>query len=114
MVSNFARLLMILPSTLRGGVEEYNPDRCPEGPLPRVGKSMPAFPDRPGTATLNSGTSGTAGIAYHPLEIAENENQLPSVTRQHSPGSFAPWDYLIRLKPDVAPGHPARTGSLYG
>lgn len=99
MVSNFARLLMILPSTLRGGVEEYNLTAA-RGAIAQGWEVHAAFPDRPGTATLIQDFRDS-GIAYHPLEIAENENQLPSVTR-HIPRFFRTLGLLIRLKPDVA------------
>ena len=90
---------MILPSTLRGGVEEYNLTAA-RGAIAQGWEVHAAFPDRPGTATLIQDFRDS-GIAYHPLEIAENENQLPSVTR-HIPRFFRTLGLLIRLKPDVA------------
>lgn len=99
MSSTKPKLLLIMPSTLRGGVEEYNLTAA-RGALTQGWDVHIGFPDRPGTATLIQDFRNS-GITYHPLDIAEDDTPLPSVTR-HIPRLFRTLRLMIALKPDVA------------
>lgn len=92
------QLLMMFPSTLRGGVEEYNLTAA-RGALNQGWQVHVAFPERAGTASLIDDFK-RSGMIYHPLEIAEDEPGLPSVTR-HLPRFWRTLRLLMALKPDV-------------
>lgn len=90
---------MMMPSTLRGGVEEYNltvsTDAVQQGWDVHL-----AFPDVTGTQSLIQDLK-SAGVTYHPLNIAEQSRiNLPGPTR-HLPRFLRTLYLLNRLKPDV-------------
>jgi glycosyltransferase involved in cell wall biosynthesis len=99
MPSTQPKLLLIMPSTLRGGVEEYNLTAA-RGAITQGWDVHAAFPDRSGTATLIQDFQDS-DITYHPLNIAEDEHRLPSVTR-HLPRFLRTLRLLTTLKPDIA------------
>ena len=92
------KLLMIFPSTLRGGVEEYNLTVSKDA-VKRGWNVHAAFPKAEGTASLIQDFV-ESGIVYHPLAIAEHHNWLPGIAR-HLPRLLRTLRLLITLKPDV-------------
>ncbi|ESA38660.1 group 1 glycosyl transferase [Leptolyngbya sp. Heron Island J] len=98
MESSSKKLLMIFPSTLRGGVEQYN--LTVSGGAVKHGWDVhAAFPNVDGTASLVQDFL-ESGVTYHPLAIAEDRNWLPGIAR-HVPRFFRTLRLLITLKPDV-------------
>ncbi|MFG6093967.1 glycosyltransferase family 4 protein [Leptothoe sp. ISB3NOV94-8A] len=98
MESSPKKLLMIFPSTLRGGVEQYN--LTVSGGAVRHGWDVhAAFPNVHGTASLIQDFV-ESGVTYHPLSIAEDRNWLPGIAR-HVPRFFRTLRLLMTLKPDV-------------
>lgn len=98
MKSKLPKLLMIFPSTLRGGVEEYNLTAS-MGALRYGWDVHAAFPQTEGTTSLIQDFTQN-GITYHPLAIAEHNNRLPSSVR-HLPQLLRTLRLLTALKPDV-------------
>lgn len=92
------KLLMIFPSTLRGGVEEYNLTAS-RGAVKHGWDVHAAFPKAEGTHSLVQDFV-ESGVVYHPLAIAEHNNWLPSSAR-HLPRLLRTLRLLIALKPDV-------------
>ncbi|MGD1950418.1 MAG: glycosyltransferase family 4 protein [Leptolyngbyaceae cyanobacterium] len=93
-----AKLLMIFPSTLRGGVEEYNLT-VSRGAVRHGWNVHAAFPNVEGTASLIQDFIDS-GINYHPLAIAEDKTWLPGSAR-HLPRFLRTLRLLASLKPDV-------------
>lgn len=93
-----AKVLMIFPSTLRGGVEEYNLT-VSRGAVKQGWDVHVAFPNVEGTASLVQDFVDS-GIMYHPLAIAEDRNWLPGIAR-HLPRFLRTLRLLTTLKPDV-------------
>ncbi|MEM9978693.1 MAG: glycosyltransferase family 4 protein [Cyanobacteria bacterium P01_D01_bin.2] len=89
---------MIFPSTLRGGVEDYNLT-VSRGAMAHGWNVHVAFPDVTGMASLIQDFV-ESGIAYHPLAIAEDSGWLPGVAR-HFPRFLRTLRLLIALRPDV-------------
>lgn len=90
---------MIIPSTLRGGVEEYNLTVA-SGAVRYGWDVHAAFPDVDGTQSLIRDLNKT-GVNYHPLNIAEQEGiGLPGPAR-HLPRLIRTLSLLQQLKPDV-------------
>ncbi len=98
MLSTQPKLLMIFPSTLRGGVEEYNLAAA-RGASSQGWEVHAAFPKRAGTVALMHDFKAS-GIIYHPLNIAEDGDWLPGITR-HFPRLWRTLRLLIALKPRV-------------
>ncbi len=98
MTKNNPRLLMIFPSTLRGGVEEYNLTAA-KGAARRGWDVHTAFPKVKGTASLVQDFE-QSGITYHPLAIAEDHDSLPGMAR-HLPRLFRTLRLLRSIEPDV-------------
>lgn len=98
MQPNPAKLLMIFPSTLRGGVEEYNLT-VSKGAARQGWDMHVAFPKTDGTASLIQDFVDS-GIEYHGLAIAENKTWLPGSAR-HFPRFLKTLQLLLRLKPDI-------------
>ncbi len=92
------KLLMIFPSTLRGGVEEYNLTAA-KGAARHGWCVHVAFPSTAGTASL-IWDFAQDDIPYHPLAIAEDHSWLPSSAR-HLPRLLKTLRLLIAIKPDV-------------
>ena len=98
MQGSSAKLLMIFPSTLRGGVEEYN--LTVSRSAVRYGWDVhAAFPNVERTTSLVRDFINS-GINYHPLAIAEDNTWLPGSTR-HLPRFLRTLRLLATLKPDV-------------
>jgi glycosyltransferase involved in cell wall biosynthesis len=92
-------ILMLIPSTLRGGVEEYTLTVATNA-LESGWEIHAAFPNVDGTQSLIQDLQAS-GVTYHPLDIAEqNTLNLPGPTR-HLPRFFRTLRLLDRLKPDV-------------
>ena len=98
MESNPAKLLMIFPSTLRGGVEEYNLT-VSRGAVKQGWDVHVAFPEVEGTVSLVQDFV-SSDVTYHPLGIAEDRNWLPGVVR-HIPRFLRTLRLLLTLRPDV-------------
>ena len=98
MESNSARVLMIFPSTLRGGVEEYNLT-VSRGVVKQGWDVHVAFPNVEGT-TLLVQDFVKSGITYHPLAIAEDRSWLPGIAR-HFPRFLRTLRLLTALRPDI-------------
>ena len=98
MNSHPAKLLMIFPSTLRGGVEDYNLT-VSKGAMAHGWNVHVAFPEVTGTASLVQDFV-ESGITYHPLAIAEDSSWLPGIAR-HLPRFLRTLRLLIALRPDV-------------
>lgn len=93
-------ILMMIPSTLRGGVEEYNLTVA-KGAVQKGWDVHIAFPDVEGTQSLIKDFK-SAGVVYHPLSIVEqNSFNLPGPLR-HLPRFASTFRLLNQLKPDVA------------
>lgn len=92
------KLLVILPSTLRGGVEQYNlTAAC--GAVKHGWEVHAAFPNVDGTASLIQDFI-EASVIYHTLSIAEDRNWLPGIAR-HVPRFLRTLRLLMVLRPDV-------------
>ena len=98
MLTTKPKLLMIFPSTLRGGVEEYNLTAA-RGAKSQGWAVHAAFPERAGTAALIQDFEDS-GVTYHPLDIAEDRDWLPGLTR-HFPRLLRTLRLLMVLKPNV-------------
>ena len=72
-------ILMMIPSTLRGGVEEYNLTVA-KGAVQKGWDVHIAFPDVEGTQSLIQDFK-SAGVVYHPLSIVEQNSFNPSSLR---------------------------------
>ena len=92
------KLLVIFPSTLRGGVEQYNLTVA-RGAVKHGWDVHAAFPNVDGTTSLIQDFV-ESGVTYHTLSIAEDKNWLPGITR-HIPRFFRTLRLLMVLKPDV-------------
>ena len=98
MKSHPNKLLMIFPSTLRGGVEEYNLTAA-RGAVKQGWDVHVAFPKVEGTVSLVQDFVQSK-VTYHPLSIAEDNSWLPGIAR-HLPRFLRTLRLLIALKPDV-------------
>ena len=98
MLPNQPKLLLIFPSTLRGGVEEYNLIAA-RGALRQGWDVHVAFPERQETLSLVQDFQ-SAGVTYHPLNIAEDTRLLPGLAR-HLPRFLATLGRLATLKPNL-------------
>lgn len=95
------KILVIFPSTIRGGVEEYTL-RITSAAVREGWEVHAAFPRTDGTASLVQDFTAR-GMHYHPLEIAEASYPRLTTTavRKYLP-HFARTVFLLRqIKPDV-------------
>lgn len=93
------RLLIIIPSTLRGGVEEYTL-RIASAAVEEGWEVHAAFPNVEGTASLSRDFAAN-GVTYHPLAIAETEPRRLTRLRKDFPHLIRTAALLLRVKPDV-------------
>ena len=94
------KILLIIPSTLRGGVEEYSL-RITSAAAQKGWDVHAAFPKAEGTASLVEDLTAE-GVHYHCLEIAETirGGRLLAI-RKYLPHFIRTTLLLLRLKPDI-------------
>lgn len=93
------RLLIIIPSTLRGGVEEYTL-RIASAAVEEGWEVHAAFPRVEGTASL-SRDFVASGVSYHSLAIAETKPRRMTRLKKDFPYLIRTASLLLRVKPDV-------------
>ena len=93
------RILLIIPSTLRGGVEEYSL-KITSAAVKKGWDVHAAFPKAEGTASLIEDLTAE-GVHYHRLEIAETTRGRLLTIRKYLPHFVRTTLLLLRLKPDV-------------
>lgn len=93
------RLLIIVPSTLRGGVEEYTL-KIASAAVEEGWEVHAAFPNVEGTASLSRDFTASR-VNYHPLAIAEIRPQRLTKLQKDFPHLIRTALLLLRVKPDV-------------
>ncbi|MGB3294491.1 MAG: glycosyltransferase family 4 protein [Phormidesmis sp.] len=94
------RLLIITPSTLRGGVEEYIL-KIASAALEKGWDVYAAFPKTEGTVSLIRDFMAQ-GVVYHPLAITETNRRRRSRLQKDLPNLIRTAILLLRVRPDVA------------
>ncbi|KOP27855.1 glycosyl transferase family 1 [Hapalosiphon sp. MRB220] len=93
------KALLIIPSTIRGGVEEYTLKIASASV--RLGWNIHvAFPQSDGTKALVQDFI-TAGVQYHRLEIDEKHYRTQVIFKKYLPYFIQTILLLLKVKPDV-------------
>ena len=93
------KFLMIVPSTIRGGVEEYAL-KITSAAVKEGWDVYAAFPKRDRTASLVQDLM-TKGVQYHRLEIAETEERRLKRATKHFLRFLRTVALLLKIKPNV-------------
>ncbi|MGQ4646880.1 glycosyltransferase [Lyngbya aestuarii] len=94
------RVLAIIPSTLRGGVEEYTL-RITSAAVKEGWEVHVAFPQTEGTASLIKDFTAN-GVSYHRLEISESNLHGLAAVRKYLIHFVRTALLLLKVKPNVA------------
>ncbi|GBF81258.1 glycosyltransferase family 4 protein [Aphanothece sacrum] len=93
------KLLVIFPSPIRGGAEEYALTIAKAG-VKKGWQVETAFPKTPETESLIKDFQDQ-GIIYHPLDIAPVDGKEYKLFREHIPHCLRTLRLLSKVKPDV-------------
>lgn len=106
------RLLIITPSTLRGGVEEYTL-KITSAAVEKGWDVHAAFPKTEGTVSLIQDFIAQE-VTYHPLAIAETNHRRRSSLQKDLPNLIRTATLLLRVQPDVVQIVLPYTNHCYG
>lgn len=93
------KLLIVFPSTQRGGAEEYTL-KIARGIKQKKWKIHAAFPKTPETASLIDDFT-QQGVEYHQLEIADKPGNKFNSLKANISRLFVTYKLLLEIKPDV-------------